>query len=80
MRGGTDKSSGEGQGWMEHTEAVQAEVEQQAALLVMALECLELNSVKDEKGMVKTRKIHPHFTWRHVANETPVYKTIGHFF
>lgn len=40
MRAGTDKSSGEGQGWMEHTEAVQAEVEQQAALLVMTLERL----------------------------------------
>lgn len=40
MRAGMAKSSGEGQGWMEHTEAVQAEVEQQAALLVMTLECL----------------------------------------
>lgn len=41
MRAGTDKSSGEGQGWMEHTEAVQAEVEQQDALLVMTPECLQ---------------------------------------
>lgn len=41
MRAGTDKSSGEGQGWMEHTEAVQAEVEQQDALLVMTPEHLQ---------------------------------------
>ena len=41
MRADTDKSSGEGKGWMEHTEAAQAEVEQQDSLLVMTPERLQ---------------------------------------